>query len=519
MYPQTLAGFLGTWAVAYVVIAVYCLSTFRHRPKETQYLVFGLLTLALATFNGGSAWYYLVDDIDALPAAVTLAMSGRIAATALLLHFVLRDAKISWRGGAIGLLYGIASIFAVANLANVFYRFEEAQHRPVDVFGVSLNELAVPVRAAAVAFAAFSVIVVVIATAVLARSLIGGRRDVLASLFGVVALSITVVHDGLRTAGVVANLALAPYGYVAFVLGVIVTLLARYALLRRQLEARTLELKRQSLELSRSYEEVRATQSELVRREQLAVVGELAAVIAHEVRNPLAIINNAVATLRRSALGADDRETLLGILDEESSRLNRLVGDLLQYARPVSIERQHVSVREIVERALVLVQGRTDIAVTLIEPEPVGRIWGDPHVLRQVVENLITNALQAMSSGGALTITLTLEQREGTQGVEVQIEDTGEGMDTTVRSRALDPFFTTRPSGTGLGLAIVARFVDAHGGNLRIRSAAGAGTVLHVFLPITANDAASGRRARPEMRAEATSCPPLPAALRKVLGD
>jgi signal transduction histidine kinase len=213
-------------------------------------------------------------------------------------------------------------------------------------------------------------------------------------------------------------------------------------------------------------------------------VGELSAVVAHEVRNPLAIISNAVATLRRRAgVNEADRQTLLAILDEESSRLNRLVGDLLCYARPINLERQLVSLRDLVARGMALTEGRIGIDVELVEPKPTEKVWADPNLLRQVIENLVDNAMQAMSGGGVLTVTLVNATQDGEPGVEIQIQDTGEGMDTEVRARALDPFFTTRPSGTGLGLAIVARIVDAHGGSLRIKSKAGAGTVMHVFLP------------------------------------
>jgi signal transduction histidine kinase len=103
---------------------------------------------------------------------------------------------------------------------------------------------------------------------------------------------------------------------------------------------------------------------------------------------------------------------------------------------------------------------------------------------------------------------------EGTSGVELQIQDTGEGMDTQVRNRALDPFFTTRPSGTGLGLAIVARIVDAHGGRLRIKSAAGAGTIVHVFLPVSMES----EREQPSSPSERASEPPLPIEVRKAMG-
>jgi signal transduction histidine kinase len=295
------------------------------------------------------------------------------------------------------------------------------------------------------------------------------------------------------------------------------TLLSRFTALRAELEARTRELKDRSRALARSYEELRAAQDELVRKEQLAAVGELSAVVAHEVRNPLAIISNAVATLRRAGIADEDRATLLGILEEETSRLNRLVGDLLRYARPVNIERQLISLRELVERSLTLARDRVDLVVDLQEPEPVEKIWGDPNLLRQVTGNLIDNAVQAMSGGGTLTVSLVRLEHEGVRGVELQIQDTGEGMDTQVRARALDPFFTTRPAGTGLGLAIVARIVDAHGGALRIRSKVGAGTVMHVFLPLTGEPQrrrVAGASDHPERR---SSEPPMPAELKKAL--
>ena len=112
-----------------------------------------------------------------------------------------------------------------------------------------------------------------------------------------------------------------------------------------------------------------------------------------------------------------------------------------------------------------------------------GRLWGDANLLRQVFDNLIDNAVQAMASGGVLTIRVRAVTEDGTDGLAVDIIDTGEGMDTQVRSRARDPFFTTRPSGTGLGLAIVDRIVEAHGGHLAIDSRAGEGTTVTVFLP------------------------------------
>jgi signal transduction histidine kinase len=193
---------------------------------------------------------------------------------------------------------------------------------------------------------------------------------------------------------------------------------------------------------------------------------------------------NAVAGLRKPSLGREDQTTLLGILDEETTRLNRLVSDLLRYARPVSLQRQSVSLRELIDRGLQLARRYEAMRVELTSEAPDARVWGDANLLRQVFENLIDNATQAMNYGGTLTVKLRTMRHEEKDGVAVDIIDTGEGMDTMVRARARDPFFTTRPSGTGLGLAIVDRIVDAHGGHFLIESRAGEGTTATVFLPV-----------------------------------
>jgi signal transduction histidine kinase len=273
---------------------------------------------------------------------------------------------------------------------------------------------------------------------------------------------------------------------------------ARYAQVSMELQLRTDELRARTRELRLSHDDLRAAKEELNKKEQLAVVGELAAVIAHEVRNPLAIISNAVAGLRKPAITRGDHEVLLSILDEETNRLNRLVTDLLRYARPVNLQRTQVALEDVIERALAL--ANTDAKSIRMELEmeaTESRLWGDGNLLRQVFDNLIDNAVQAMSGVGSLTIKVRTATRQAVDGLAVDIIDTGEGMDTQVRSRALDPFFTTRPSGTGLGLAIVDRIVDAHGGHLSIRSRSGEGTTVTVFLPLASpNDPSASPRPR-----------------------
>jgi signal transduction histidine kinase len=291
---------------------------------------------------------------------------------------------------------------------------------------------------------------------------------------------------------------------IVVLLGVVTVLAGR----ARRASERLREVERHADDLAERLRaaEIALTSAETVavEREQLAAIGELSAMIAHEIRNPLTIIGNAIATLRRRETSPEDRSTLLGILEEEAARLNRFMSDLLSYARPVSLELVPVDVREIVERALGLVPERAALEVELIEPEPAGRVMGDANLLRQVFENLVNNSAQAMGrEGGILTVRILRREEKGSAGVDVFVEDTGEGMDTSVRDRALLPFFTTRPSGTGLGLAIVARFVQAHGGKLEIRSAAGKGTSVRVFLPSEETSLKDVGKSHPRMKQSA----------------
>ncbi|WP_394838251.1 ATP-binding protein [Pendulispora rubella] len=328
-----------------------------------------------------------------------------------------------------------------------------------------------------------------VATYRLARLYLEGMKDALPVTAGMFLLFLTMVHEAMVSTGALGGSGIGRLGFVAFLLGGSGSYAFRYSAVSRELEARTEELEHTTRELRKSYRDLHSAQEELGRKEQLAVVGELAAVVAHEVRNPLAVITNAVAGLRRPTLPRDDQTTLLGILEEETTRLNRLVSDLLRYARPVNVQKSKIRISDLLDRALQLAKIKAksiEVATKYHVENP--HVWGDPSLLRQVFDNLVENAVQAMSHGGTLSLHVDRRQDDGFDGFAVHIRDTGEGMDTIVRLRARDPFFTTRPSGTGLGLAIVDRIVEAHGGFLLIESRAGEGTTVTVCLPAGADD-------------------------------
>jgi signal transduction histidine kinase len=475
------AAALGATAAVELFAATLFAFAFARGPSSVELALAALLGLASAQHAlGATVASSGVNSFVAL-ASERVAASGLVAAMPLAVHFALvyRGGRLGWPRGAA--LYGAAGLLVACDWLPSLS--SDSSHAALALDNFSNHIAALPAGPAIATYGttvAASTVVLVLVT----QAYFAGRRGALAVVVGATVLLATAINDGGVASGAFSTGYLADAGLAALIVGISTTPSAQHAALAHDLERRTRELRTRTSELRRSYEELRAAQEELVKKEQLAVVGELAAVIAHEVRNPLAIIANAVAGLRKPVISREDHEVLLAILDEETSRLNRLVTDLLRYARPVNVQRSHVSVADLLERALALANtGTKTIRMELRVEAHEGRLWGDANLLRQVFDNLIDNAIQAMAAVGTLTVRVRALTDDGTDGLAVDIIDTGEGMDTQVRSRALDPFFTTRPSGTGLGLAIVDRIVDAHGGRVAIESRAGEGTTVTVFLP------------------------------------
>lgn len=262
--------------------------------------------------------------------------------------------------------------------------------------------------------------------------------------------------------------------------------LAAGLVLLRRFARSAVELAARSDALEESYEQLARTQDALVRKRQLAAVGELSAVIAHEVRNPLAILKNAVSGLRQRALAVEDRRVLLGIVNEETDRLARLVRDLLAYARPLSPTRAPTRLRELVERAWAdgrLAKSRGEAQIQ-IEIAPSTAVMVDREHASYAIVNVIDNAVVAMGGRGTLVVRAhPAPLAPGAAGVALEIVDSGHGMDALVLGKARDPFFTTRPSGTGLGLAIVERVMRGHEGRCEITSEPGRGTTVRLVFP------------------------------------
>ena len=215
----------------------------------------------------------------------------------------------------------------------------------------------------------------------------------------------------------------------------------------------------------------------------LAAIGKLAAGVAHEIRNPLSSIKGfATYFEKRYADHPDDRETAK-IMVQEVERINRSVTQLLEFAKPVAVDKKEVGIREMISHSLKLVTHdleKKSITVHTDIQSARSTFYTDPDRMNQILLNLYMNSLAAMAQGGNLTVTVT-DVSPG-HDLEIGVTDDGCGMDAQVLSEIFDPYFTTRPDGTGLGLSIVHRLVETLGGEIRVESVKGRGTTFYIRL-------------------------------------
>ncbi|MFH1136770.1 MAG: ATP-binding protein [Pseudomonadota bacterium] len=231
---------------------------------------------------------------------------------------------------------------------------------------------------------------------------------------------------------------------------------------------------------------LRRMEEDVARIEKLAAIGELAAGIAHEIRNPLASISGSFQMLENNFQPEGAQGRLIAIIRRELERLNQIVNDFLLFARPRPGERMEMDLSKTVEDNLRIFQGQAGLEPLLAIGSRIApglRVLFDRHQMEQVMWNLLRNAIEAMPGGGRLTVRVEVDPEDRRMAL-VSVADTGPGIPLENRTKIFDPFFTTKEGGVGLGLAIVSRILENGGGRIEIGFPPGQGTIFKVRVPL-----------------------------------
>ena len=229
-------------------------------------------------------------------------------------------------------------------------------------------------------------------------------------------------------------------------------------------------------DMAHSLEDQKKVALKIERADRLAAIGEVSAGVAHEIRNPLTSIKGFIQLIEEDLEKDDNKLSYTRIVSEEVDRLNKIIGTLLYYARPTMPKRSLVSINDVIDDTLLLVNiemSKKNLAIHKHYNQNLPTIPVDAEQVKQVFLNLILNSMQAMDSNGQITIETDID-KDG-DFITIAIEDTGKGIEDKILKRIFDPFFTTREEGTGLGLAVVQKIVELNGGHLDVKSQIGQG--------------------------------------------
>ena len=238
--------------------------------------------------------------------------------------------------------------------------------------------------------------------------------------------------------------------------------------------------------LCRDLTEVKSLKREVETSQRLASLGRLAAGVAHEIRNPLSSIKGFATYFKERYRDNPDDQKTSEIMIQEVDRLNRVITQLLEFARPPVVQKKRASLQSLIQHSLKMIERQASakkLRVLCHLPSEMKEVVLDPDGINQVLLNLYLNAIEAMDQGGTLSVSLSGEQNS--PWVRIIVSDTGTGISKEDLEHVFDPYFTTKQSGTGLGLAIVHKIIEAHAGEVRAESELGRGTTVTVLLPVT----------------------------------
>lgn len=238
--------------------------------------------------------------------------------------------------------------------------------------------------------------------------------------------------------------------------------------------------------LARNVTALRQMEREVARSRHLHAIGSLAAGVAHEIRNPLSSIKGFAVYFKQRLAGNREDEETADIMIAETERLNRVIGQLIEFARPMTLSKEPSDLADLITQTQRLTQAEAkEIEISRKVQEHLPKAMIDPDKVKQVLINIFLNAFSSMGAGGKLAVSLSRQN----DFLEIVVTDTGSGISDEDLPRIYDPYFTSKPAGTGLGLAVAQKIMEAHGGSIKIESHAGEGTSVTLDFPLSAKEA------------------------------
>ncbi len=483
------AGILFAWSTVHVVIMIFMVFVYLRYSRNRDYLAFSVVCGFLVLFYLAQVAHYTSDTIASIDLPLRLEGAVLPIGAAILLYIAEKRAGVNARTKL--LLYflvgSIAIVLAILSLLGFTFDPSRVITKRFDfLFGdVTLYEYEYTVWG--YAQIVVSLIYATLAGLLLAKSV---TEDKVARNFfvvGVVVLNVLTVHDILLLTDSIKSFYLVSHGLFIMNLCVLFGFVREVEISRGQLTARTQALKQASISLNRATDETR-------RLRPMADLGRLSASLAHEIRNPLAVLSNVASSLRHHNAHESDPakvEPLISMMQEETDRLARLVDDLLLFSQTSRMSDGTVDIPSLVAVALNdvtrLYEPSTKPEIVTEVEDDLPSINGNQDNLRRALTNLIANSLQ--SSHGCGTVRVIACQKEAhPDAVMIGVVDDAGGVPEEHQTEIFDPFFSTRPTGTGLGLPIAKSIAEAHLGSLIFENRPGEGAGFWLCLPISKRD-------------------------------
>ncbi len=278
-------------------------------------------------------------------------------------------------------------------------------------------------------------------------------------------------------------------------IGLIIGLAHGFSRTFHELFESRMKLTRTVDELKLAYDHLKNTQEELLDAEKLASIGKMAATISHEIRNPLGAIKNSAGIFKRHTRLTHEDEELLDIIGNEINRLDTIISELLEFAKPHPLQKTRENLNDLIDETIALLvhdeKASPVIQIRRLLDAHLPALFIDRNAMKQVLWNVLVNATQAMPQGGILTIkTLSTKtsRPDNLCDISIIIADTGLGMSPETISKAFQPFFSTKSKGTGLGLSIVERIIKQHGGRISVDSTISEGTQVKIDIPFDSGE-------------------------------